>query len=88
MADMDSLHGKTHFVLLRKQMYQRHELSGDLDHVATAIAELSCSLKPNPLIAPLSVVKDVPKAQRLGYAWPLVVRHMPERKQPCSRPFH
>jgi predicted transcriptional regulator of viral defense system len=41
--------------------------AGDLDHVATVIAELSSSLEPRRLLAAAKLIGDIPNAQRLGY---------------------
>ncbi len=41
--------------------------AGQLDNVATVIAELSSSLDPKKLLAAVKLVGDVPNAQRLGY---------------------
>ncbi len=41
--------------------------AGDLDNVATVLAELSSSLDPKKLLAAVRLVEDVPNARRLGY---------------------
>lgn len=41
--------------------------AGYLDHVAAIIAELSSSLRPDPLLTAVRRVGDVPTAQRLGH---------------------
>jgi len=56
--------------------------AGYLDHVATVIAELAPSLEPKRLIGALSVVNDIPNAQRLGYVLDLV------RQRRLSDPMH
>jgi hypothetical protein len=40
---------------------------GQLDHVATVVAELATLLDPRKLVAAVKVVGDLPNAQRLGY---------------------
>jgi predicted transcriptional regulator of viral defense system len=41
--------------------------AGQLDNVATVIAELSTSLDPKKLLRAVKLVDDLPNAQRLGY---------------------
>ena len=41
--------------------------AGQLDNVATVIADLSSSLDPRKLLAAVKVVDDIPNVQRLGY---------------------
>ncbi len=43
------------------------KVAGQLDNVATVVAELSSSLDPKKLLAAAKLVGDVPNAQRLGY---------------------
>jgi predicted transcriptional regulator of viral defense system len=43
------------------------KVSGQLDHVATVIAELSAKLDARKLLAAVKVISDVPNAQRLGF---------------------
>jgi predicted transcriptional regulator of viral defense system len=50
--------------------------SGQLDNVATVIAELSSSLDPKKLLTAVKLVGDIPNAQRLGY----VLEHVDARK--------
>jgi predicted transcriptional regulator of viral defense system len=41
--------------------------AGQMDHVATVIADLAPTLDARKLLAAVKVVRDVPNAQRLGY---------------------
>ena len=50
--------------------------AGQLDNVATVVAELSSSLGPKKLLAAVKLVGDVPNAQRLGY----ILDHVRARK--------
>lgn len=53
--------------------------AGELDHVATVIAELVPALDPKRLLASVKLVDDVPNAQRLGYVLEHVrARHLAE----------
>lgn len=55
--------------------------AGQLDNVATVVAELSSSLNPKKLLAAVKLVGDVPNAQRLGY----ILDHVGARK--TARPL-
>ncbi|MEX0789254.1 MAG: type IV toxin-antitoxin system AbiEi family antitoxin, partial [Actinomycetota bacterium] len=55
--------------------------AGQLDNVATVVAELSSSLGPKKLLAAVKLVGDVPNAQRLGY----ILDHVGTRK--TARPL-
>ena len=50
--------------------------AGQLDNVATVVAELSPSLRPKKLLTAVELVGDMPNAQRLGY----VLEHVRARK--------
>lgn len=41
--------------------------AGNLDHVATVLAEMSSSLDAKKLLNAVRIIEDVPNAQRLGY---------------------
>ncbi len=56
--------------------------AGHLDHVTSVIAQLAPSLNPKRLVAALSVVHDIPNAQRLGY----ILHVLRQRK--LSAPVH
>ena len=53
--------------------------AGQLDNVATIVAELSSLLDPKKLLRAVKLVGDVPNAQRLGY----ILDHVRARDRAC-----
>lgn len=70
-------------------------VAGQIDNVATVIAELASSLDPVKLLAAVKLVDDIPNAQRLGYILdhvgapnvPALVRDWVDRRSPGSVPL-
>jgi predicted transcriptional regulator of viral defense system len=56
--------------------------AGNIDHVATVLAEMAPSLDPKKLLPAVRVAGDVPSAQRLGY----ILEHVDGRR--LASPLH
>jgi len=71
------------------------KVAGQIDNVATVIAELASSLDPKKLLAAVKLVDDMPNAQRLGYILdqvgapkvPALLRDWIDRHSPGSVPL-
>lgn len=71
------------------------KVAGQLDHVATVIAELSAKIDPKRLAAAVKAVGDVPNAQRLGFIFDRIrardvadaLKHWVDRQSPHPIPL-